>query len=129
MKNRRRGRMHHNHLRNLMGENLIENFQSKKKVAKQVINLTATQEPLYVEDVNRPMYNMHHLNKGAKGWRILASGLSLPSGGRRGPQCSRAVISHMAGSGCCQTLLEFQTGQSKSNRSQGRQGLSCFVSD
>ena len=47
-------------------ENLIENFQSKKKVAKQVINLTATQEPLYVEDVNRPMYNMHHLIKKQK---------------------------------------------------------------
>jgi len=31
-------------------ENLIENFQSKK---------TATQEPLYVEDVYRPTYNMH----------------------------------------------------------------------
>jgi hypothetical protein len=40
-------------------ENLIENFQSKKKAAKQGINLTTTQEPLYVEDVNRPTYNMH----------------------------------------------------------------------
>jgi len=76
--------MHHNHLRNLiiwMGliitpfvvlllwdevENLIENFQSKKKEAKQVINLTATQEPLYVEDVNRLKHNMHHLIKKQK---------------------------------------------------------------
>ena len=47
-------------------ENLVENFQSKKKVAKQVINLTATQEPLYVEDVNRLKYNMHHLIKKQK---------------------------------------------------------------
>jgi len=76
--------MHHNHLRNLiiwMGliitpflvlllwdevENLIENFQSKKKEAKQVINLTATQEPLYVEDANRLKHNMHHLIKKQK---------------------------------------------------------------
>jgi hypothetical protein len=59
--------MHYNHLRNRIVwtgliitpflllllweevENLIENFQSKN---------TATQEPLYVEDVSRPMYNM-----------------------------------------------------------------------
>jgi|GEM_PF-4990740 len=81
IKNRRRWRKHHNHLRHLivwMGliitpflvlllwdemENLIENFQSKKKVSKQAINLTAMQEPLYVEDVNRPESNMHHLKK------------------------------------------------------------------
>ncbi len=33
-------------------ENLIENFRSKN---------TATQEPLHVEDVNTPMFDMHHL--------------------------------------------------------------------
>jgi hypothetical protein len=84
MKNRRHRRRHRYHLRNLiigMGliitpflvlilwvevEILIENFQSEKKVAKQVINLTRTQEPLYVEDVNRPMINMHHLIKKQK---------------------------------------------------------------
>jgi len=47
-------------------ENVIENFQPKEKVSKQVINLTAMQEPLYVEDVNRPKYNMHHLIKKQK---------------------------------------------------------------
>jgi hypothetical protein len=46
--------------------NLIENFQSKKKVAKQMINLAATQEPLYVEDVNRQTYKMGPLIKGQK---------------------------------------------------------------
>ena len=98
MKNRTHRRRHRNHLRYLiigMGlivipflvlllwdnvENLIENFQSKKKV----INLTATQEPLYVEDINRSKYNMHDLIKKAKEWRIEASGLSLLGGGRRG---------------------------------------------
>jgi len=77
VKNRRRNQMHHNHLRNpiiwlgliiipllallLWDEmgNLIENFQSKKKVATQEINLTAAQEPLYVDDVNS--LSMHHL--------------------------------------------------------------------
>jgi hypothetical protein len=72
MKNRRRRRMRHNHLRNpiiWMGviitpllvlllweevENLIGNFQPKG---------TATQEPLSVEDLNRPMSNMHPLIK------------------------------------------------------------------
>ncbi len=77
MKNRRRRPTHHNHLRNLiiwMGlviapflllllwdevENLIENFQCKN---------TTTQEPLplYVEDVNWSMDNMHHLTKEQK---------------------------------------------------------------
>lgn len=84
MKNRRHRRRHRNHLRNLIiglgliltpflvlllwveVESLIENFQSEKKVAKQGINLTATQEPLYIEDVNRPMFNMHHLIKKQK---------------------------------------------------------------
>ncbi len=41
-------------------ENLAKNFQSKKKLAKQVINLSAMQESLYNEDVNRSRYNMHH---------------------------------------------------------------------
>jgi hypothetical protein len=82
MKIRRHQRTHRNCLRNLIiwigliitpllvlvlwceVENLIENFKSKKKLAEQVINLTATQEPLYVEDANRSMYdNMHHLIK------------------------------------------------------------------
>jgi len=44
-------------------ENVIENFQSKKKGLKQVFHLTATQEPLYVEDIDRPTYKMHHLIK------------------------------------------------------------------
>ena len=84
MKNRRHRRRHRNHLRNLiigMGliitpflvlllwdnvENLIEDFRSKKKVPEQVINLTATQEPLYVEDINRPMYDMHPFIKKQK---------------------------------------------------------------
>ena len=48
-------------------ENLIENFQFKKKVARQVTNLTTMQEPLYVEDVNRQKYNMHHLIRKQKG--------------------------------------------------------------
>ena len=70
MKNRRRQRMHSNRLRNLIlwtgliiapllllflwneGENLIENFRSKN---------IAAQEPLHVEDVNTPMFDMHHL--------------------------------------------------------------------
>jgi hypothetical protein len=80
MENRRHRRRQRNHLRNLIlwigliiapflalllwdeVGNLVENFQAKKKVAKQVINLTAAQEPLYVEDVNR-LYNMQHLTK------------------------------------------------------------------
>jgi hypothetical protein len=62
--------MHSNRLRNLIlwtgliitpllllflwdeAENLIENFRSKN---------TALQEPLHVEDVNTPTFNMHHL--------------------------------------------------------------------
>jgi hypothetical protein len=74
IKYQRLRRKHHNHFRILiiwMGliitpflvlllwdevESLIQNFQYKKKVAK---HLAATQEHLYVEDVNRPMCNMH----------------------------------------------------------------------
>jgi hypothetical protein len=70
MKSRRRQRMHSNRLRNLIlwtgliiapllllflwdeAENLIENFRS---------NNTPAQEPLHVEDVNTPMFDMHHL--------------------------------------------------------------------
>jgi hypothetical protein len=45
-------------------ENLIDNFKSKKKLTEQLINLTAMQEPLYVEEANKLMYdNMHHLIK------------------------------------------------------------------
>ena len=47
-------------------ENLIENFQFKEKAAKQGINVTPTQESLYVEDVNGPMVNMDHLTKKQK---------------------------------------------------------------
>jgi len=75
MKNRKRQHMHPNRLRNLIlwtgliiapllllllwdeAENLIENFQSKKTVAK---------EPMRVEDINAPMFNMHHLMEGQK---------------------------------------------------------------
>jgi len=70
MKNRRRQRMRPNRLRNLIlwtglivapllllflwdeAENLIENFQPKNNAA---------QEPLHVQDVNTPMFDMHHL--------------------------------------------------------------------
>ena len=70
MKHRIRQRTHPNRLRNLIlwsglvivpllllllwdeAENLIENFRSKN---------TPTQEPLHVEDVNTPMFNMDHL--------------------------------------------------------------------
>ncbi len=76
MKYRSRRRMHHHRLRNLIigmgliitpflvfvlwdeGENLIGNFQSKKKVADPMINLTVAQEPFYLEDVDRPTDNM-----------------------------------------------------------------------
>jgi hypothetical protein len=112
MKNRRRRRMHHNHLRNLiiwMGliitpflvlllwdevENLIENFQFKKKVAKQVINLTATQEPSYIEDVNRPMFNMHHLIEEQKDgeFRRPAYPYSVVDGGVHSVQELRSAI-------------------------------------
>jgi hypothetical protein len=43
--------------------NIIENFRSKKEVADPVINLTATQAPWYVWDVNGPMDDMHHGKK------------------------------------------------------------------
>jgi len=77
VKNRRRRQMHRNRFRNpiiWMGviitpllalllwdetENLIEKFQSKKKVAGQDMNLTATQESLCVDDVNS--LSFHHL--------------------------------------------------------------------
>jgi hypothetical protein len=80
MKNRRRRRLHHR-LRNpiiwmgliiasflvllLWDEagNIVENFRSKKEGADPVINLTATQEPWYAGDVNRPMDGMHHGKK------------------------------------------------------------------
>ncbi len=52
-------------------ENSIENFRSKKEVADQMINLTATQELLYVEDVNRPMDDMHHRKKEQKDGEVL----------------------------------------------------------
>src|SRR4030042_2271209 len=112
MKNRRRWRMHHNHLRNLiiwMGliitpflvlllwdevENRIENFQSKKKESKQVINLTATQEPLYVEDVNRLKHNMHHLIKKQKDgeFRRQVYPCSVVDGGVHSVQELRSAI-------------------------------------
>lgn len=111
MKNRKRRRMHRNHLRNLiiwMGliitpflvlllwdevENLIENFQSKKRVGKQVINLTATQEPLYVEDVNM-LYHMHHLIKKQKDgeFRPQVYPYSVVDGGVHSVQELRSAI-------------------------------------
>ena len=45
---------------------LIKNSQYKKKVMKQVIDLTATQEPLHVEDGNGPILNVHPLIKEQK---------------------------------------------------------------
>jgi hypothetical protein len=75
MRNRRLQQMHLNRLRNLIlwagliiapllllllwddAENLIKNSQPKN---------TATQEPLHVEDVNTPMFNMHHLMENQK---------------------------------------------------------------
>ena len=89
MKNRRRRRLHHNHLRNpiiwmgliitsflvllLWDEmgNIVENFRSKKEVADQVINLTATREPLYVDDVNSPMDDRHHRKKEQEDGEVL----------------------------------------------------------
>ena len=80
MKNRSRRRMHHSHLRNPIiwtgliiapflvfflwddVKSLIENFQSKN---------TATQEPLHAEDVNRPIYNIHHLLKEENDGEVL----------------------------------------------------------
>ncbi len=112
MKSRSRRPMHHGHLRNpiiWMGliitpflalllwddmENLIENFQSKKKVADQVINLPATQEPLYVEDVNRAMDNMHNLTKeekDSKSWRRVYP-YSVVKGGVYSVQELRSAI-------------------------------------
>jgi hypothetical protein len=108
MKNRTHRRRHRNHLRYLiigMGlivipflvlllwdnvENLIENFQSKKKV----INLTATQEPLYVEDINRPMDNMHPLiNKQKDGqFRRQVYPYSVVDGGVHSVQELRLAI-------------------------------------
>jgi hypothetical protein len=71
-------------------ENLIENFQSKKKV----INLTATQEPLYVEDINRPMDNMHPLiNKQKDGqFRRQVYPYSVVDGGVHSVQELRLAI-------------------------------------
>jgi hypothetical protein len=75
--------------------NLIENFQSKKKVAKQGINLTATREPLYVEDVNRSMVNMHHLTKKQKDgeFRRQVYPYSVVDGGVDSVQELRSAIS------------------------------------
>jgi len=74
-------------------ENLIENFQSKKKVSKQVINLTAMQEPLYVEDVNRPKSNMHHLKEQKDGefWPRVYP-YSVVDGGAHSVQELRSAI-------------------------------------
>jgi hypothetical protein len=86
MNNPRRRRLHHDPLRNpilwlgliltcflvlLLWEevgNRIENFRSKKEVADPVINLTATQESLYVGDVNGPTDDMH---RGKKDGEVL----------------------------------------------------------
>ncbi len=46
--------------------NLIENFQTKKEVAKQMIDLADTREPLYVEDVNGPTWNKERFTTGQK---------------------------------------------------------------
>jgi len=103
MKNRSRRRIHHNHLRNLIiwtgliitpflvfvlwndVKSLIENFQSKN---------TATQEPLYTENVNRPIYNMHRLlkkeNDGEVSPRVYP--YSVVRGGIHGVQELRSAI-------------------------------------
>jgi len=75
-------------------ENVIENFQSKKKGLKQVIHFTATQEPLYVEDVDRPTYNMHHLitkRKDGEFWPRVYP-YSLVDGGVHSVQELRSAI-------------------------------------
>lgn len=79
--NRKRWRKDHNHLRRPIimmcliitpllviflwnaAENLYKNFQSEKKLPKQLVNLNTTKDPLFDEDVNRPRFNMHHLIK------------------------------------------------------------------
>jgi hypothetical protein len=75
-------------------ENLIENFQSKKKEAKQVINLTATQEPSYVEDVNSLKHNIHHVIKKQKDgeFRRQVYPYSVVDGGVHSVQELRSAI-------------------------------------
>ena len=103
--------------------NIIENFRSKKEVADPVINLTATQAPWYVWDVNGPMDDMHHGKKDGEVLRRVYP-YSVVDGGVHSVQELR--FSHRAGPCCCQTLFEFQTGQSKSNRSQAQTGTFMF---
>ena len=112
MKNRRLGKRHHNHSRNLIiwmsliitpflvlllwdeVENLIENFQSKIEVADQVNNLSATQEPLYVEDVNKPKYNMDQFTEKQKDgeFRRQVYPYSVVDGGVHSVQELRSAI-------------------------------------
>ncbi len=75
-------------------ENLIGNFQFKEKGAKQGINLTPTQEPLYVEDVNGPMVNMDHLIKKQKDgdFRRQVYPYSVVDGGVHSVQELRSAI-------------------------------------
>jgi len=75
-------------------DNLIENFQSKKKVADQGINLTATQEPLYVGDVNKSIYNTDHLTKKQKDgeFRRQVYPYSVVDGGVHSVQELRSAI-------------------------------------
>ena len=112
MKIPRYSQTHHNHLRNLIiwigliitpllvlvlwdeVENLIENFKSKEEPTEQVIKLAATQEPLYVEDINNSMYNIRHLVKEQKDgvfWRRVYP-FSVVDGGVYSVQELRSAI-------------------------------------
>jgi len=75
-------------------ENLIENFQSKIEVADQVNNLSATQEPLYVEDVNKPKYNMDQFTEKQKDgeFRRQVYPYSVVDGGVHSVQELRSAI-------------------------------------
>jgi hypothetical protein len=75
-------------------ENLIENFRFKEKGAKQGINVTPTQDPLYVEDVNGPMVNMDHLTKKQKDgdFRRQVYPYSVVDGGVHSVQELRSAI-------------------------------------
>ncbi len=75
-------------------ENLIENFQFKKKLSEQEINLTATQEHLYGEDVNGPMHYMHHYGNDQKDgeFRPRVYPYSVVDGGVHSVQELRSAI-------------------------------------
>ncbi len=77
----------------LWGEvgNIIENFRSKNEVADPVINLTATQAPWYVWDVNGPMDDMDHGKKDGEVSRRVYP-YSVVQGGAHSVQELRSAI-------------------------------------